>query len=67
MRSRISFFIVFVSLLPLLLLLLLLYHSLLAAQCQYNLVETLAQMEGVMVEADKIAVYSGDGLLICSQ
>ena len=27
----------------------------------------LDQMGGVMVEADKIALYSGDGLLICSQ
>ena len=135
MGSRISFLIfVFLLSFPLLLLL---HHSLLAAQCQYNLVETLAllpprleieqwsngsscrsitfhqgqevfmtdllkdcvakldlkkgemevmgteceemnredgllmdQMGGVMVELeeeDKIALYSGDVLLICSQ
>ena len=49
MRSRISFFIIFVSLFSCLFLLLLLHHSLLAAQCQYNLVETLALLPPSLV------------------
>ena len=52
MTSLKIFYFISASLFSFLLLLLLLHHSLLAAQCQYNLVETMALLPPMLVEEE---------------